>query len=457
MTNVFGGAPSVRPEARRLMAVLVIGTASSLALGATLRSPSKLGANDISRWCTIWALLERRSYAIDDCPWRSNTVDVVRRLGPSRLGDQQPPTLHYYSSKPPLLASLIAAILYPVRTLSGVPLDREVKDASGRTWPADVLYIKPVVILLNVVPLAPFLAIYARMLDRLTTDEWAWAIGLFAAAWGTQLLAFAEVLNNHSVAAYSAMFALYASLRIWYGESPAPRLFACAGFFAAFCACNELPAALFGVVLFGAMLVRFPRPALFYFAPAAAFPCVAFLNTQYLAAQTIIPVYSEFGTSSYNFEGSFWKSPTGLDALDEPKLVYLFHMLVGHHGVALLSPIFLFSAYAAVRLWRRTHPLSDFARLTVVLTVVVVGFYTWKTHNYGGVTQGMRWFFWLYPFWLILLPCGLDGISRRPLLRKLALAALFASVVSVGYALPRPWGHPWPLDLLNHLGFYELK
>ena len=46
--------------------------------------------------------------------------------------------------------------------------------------------------------------------------------------------------------------------------------------------------------------------------------------------------------------------------------------------------------------------------MTAVLTVVLLAFYTWnpKARNYGGSTQGLRWLFWLIPFWLLLLPRG---------------------------------------------------
>ena len=68
-----------RSEPRRLMAQLVIITATSLALGHCLRQPSQMGANDISRWCTVWSLLERGTYVIDDCPWQIETQDKVLR------------------------------------------------------------------------------------------------------------------------------------------------------------------------------------------------------------------------------------------------------------------------------------------------------------------------------------------------------------------------------------------
>jgi hypothetical protein len=91
------------------------------------------------------------------------------------------------------------------------------------------------------------------------------------------------------------------------------------------------------------------------------------------------------------------------------------------------------------------------------LTAVVLGFYAWtpKARNYGGSTQGLRWLFWLIPFWLLLLPSGLGRMGGR-MGRGLALLALGLSVLSVGYAMRNPWSHPWILDALEHLGLYSL-
>ena len=47
------------PSHDGLTAQLVIIAATSLALGHCLRQPTQMGANDISRWCTVWSLLER--------------------------------------------------------------------------------------------------------------------------------------------------------------------------------------------------------------------------------------------------------------------------------------------------------------------------------------------------------------------------------------------------------------
>ena len=68
-----------RPEPRQFVALIVIATAVALALGVLLRQPTMMGANDISRWCTVWSLLERGTYVIDECPWQVDTQDKVYR------------------------------------------------------------------------------------------------------------------------------------------------------------------------------------------------------------------------------------------------------------------------------------------------------------------------------------------------------------------------------------------
>ncbi len=447
--------PSVECQVRRVVSRLVIAVATVQLLGITLKVPTLQSVNDISRWCTVWALLERGTYAIDECPWKDRTIDKVYRVGSTRAGSQEDePVKHFYSSKPALLSTVIATLLYPFRAVSGVPLDQEFKGANY-DWPICILYFKPIIVAFNVLPYVIFLTLYVRLLDRYAANDMAWYFCLFSAAWGTPFFAFNEVLNNHTIASYSAFFSLYAALKIWNEGARSGNWFALAGFFGASCACNELPAALFGILLFGILVVQFPRLTALYFVPAAAVPCVVYLATEYLAHGSIVPIYAEFGTASYRFEGSYWNNPSGLDALHEWKIEYLYHLLIGHHGIFSLTPIFLFSMIGALGLLRRTHPLSILARLSMVLSVSMVAFYTWRTNNYGGTTAGLRWSFWLSPFWLILLPVGMEPVQQDRFQRWVATAALLLSVLSVGYAIPNPWTHPWLLDLMVHLGEYE--
>lgn len=478
--------PPTRSEARRFVGALVITIATALLAGMTLRMPTQITANDISRYCTVWALLERGTYAIDDCPWQKDTQDKVRKPEPGSTAN--PPPLHTYSSKPPLLATLMAGVLYPARKLAGVPLDavaeqprvpRNVEipdpDRPGQTkftsetpaparWPAYVLYFKPLILLFNLVPQLVFLVLYARLLDRYAENDWAWFAAIIAGAFGTLLFNFDASLNNHSVAASSMFFALYALIGILDAADGATRAgrFAAAGFFGGFAACNEIPAALFGLLLAVMVAARSLRLAGAVFVPAALVPLVAFFATQYLAFGQFRPVYEEFGTKSYNYEGSYWLTPLEFDHFNrfpESKPVYLFHMTFGHHGIFSLTPIFLFSLYAMVmNTFARDRPLRGVSALTLVLTVALLGFYTWnpKARNYGGTTSGLRWLFWLIPAWLVVLPTGLAGGQTRRRVRGLFLACLAVSGLSVGYAFRNPWSNPWLVDLLEHLNLYTL-
>ena len=487
-----------RPDALRFAAALIIISASSLALGHTLRQPSQMGANDISRWCTVWSLLERGTYKIDECPWQADTQDKVFRAPKGAIASpgSQEPVRHYYSSKPALLPTLIAGVLYPARLATGIPLDRVVlqKRAPRWTqkadpdspygvkgvletptdpvrWPVYIFYFKPIIVLLNVIPFGILLVLYARVLDRHAANEWAWLFCLVAAAFGTYLLPFTQTLNNHTVAAFSAFFALYQLFWIWDREEPAGWRFVVAGFCAAFAAANELPALAFLVLLFGLLLFSFPRHAICYFLPGAFVPIAAFMIVQYVVFGEFKLAYEAFGTDEYLYEGSLWKTPLDLDALNdhpEPYATYFLHMTLGHHGFFSLTPIFFLSALGAVRLlgaggwfpWPRRggSVMQVQAWLTIVLTVILLAFYTWnpKARNYGGSTQGLRWLFWLIPFWLLLLPKGVEWGQARRWFRGIAFFALGISVMSVGYAIRNPWTHPWILDALEHLNLYSL-
>ena len=101
---------------------------------AQLRRPF-LSANDRSRWCTVRALVEDdmrvedAPYAIDKVIQQPNwdTIDMVKHDG------------HLYSSKPPLLPTLMAAVYWPIYRLTG----RNAGHASLRDRPRDAGAVQP--------------------------------------------------------------------------------------------------------------------------------------------------------------------------------------------------------------------------------------------------------------------------------------------------------------------------
>jgi len=136
-----------------------------------------------------------------------------------------------------------------------------------------------------------------------------------------------------------------------------------------------------------------------------------------------------------------------------------FTVTLGHHGFWSLTPIFFFSLVGLGRLLGRVgEPTAAVAGMTTVLTIALLAFYTWNpsARNYGGSTQGLRRFFWLIPFWLLVLPKGVETGRYRGWVRWLSLLALSVSLIWAGYAPCNPWTHPWIHDALEHLDFYRL-
>jgi len=90
-----------------------------------------------------------------------------------------------------------------------------------------------------------------------------------------------------------------------------------------------------------------------------------------------------------------------------------------------------------------------------VLSVVIVGYYIYKSDNYGGFSNGPRWLMWLAPFWLLTMLPAVDGLGRSRWGRALALVLLGLSVFSASYSSWNPWRHPWIYDWMNSRHWIE--
>jgi hypothetical protein len=234
-------------------------------------------------------------------------------------------------------------------------------------------------------------------------------------------------------------------------------LYGLAGFWGAFAACCEIPAALLGLVLFVVLVRSAPRPTLCWFVPAAIVPLAFFLYTNWLCTGGLQPFYANFGSPDDTFyrfehdgEPSYWLDPQGIDKGETSALVYLFHCTFGHHGIFSLSPIYLLTLAG----WTRLHKSSavrGVSAMSLMLTVWVLAFYLWQTHsyNYGGVTSGLRWAFWLIPLWLVSLIPALDEWGDRRWFRIGCVLLLGVSVFSAVFPRNNPWQHPWLMNVMR--------
>ncbi|MGH7199682.1 MAG: hypothetical protein ACREJB_03695, partial [Planctomycetaceae bacterium] len=420
---------------------LLITIAAGVMAAAILRAEPLQSANDRSRWCTVYALVENGSYAIDgilDEPgWQ--TIDIVRHEG------------HFYSTKPALLPTLVAGLYWLIKQATGWTL-LENTAAVTRT----------ILLLINLLPMLAALVVLSRMLQRYAKTDMARLFVLATASVGTFLTTFTVTLNNHTVAATAVVFALDPALRILADGRREWWRFATCGFFAAWACTNELPAALFGLALFGLLVWKSPAKTLPAFVPAALVPLAGFFVTTYLSTGGLKPFYMYYGTEKYEFihEGvpSYWMNPSGLDRAVDSTLTYLLHCTVGHHGILSLSPVFLLAVAAWLRpgLWRRA-PLAPAIWMGLGLTLAVLGFYLSRTenYNYGGNTAGLRWTFWLIPFWLLAMVPALDAWGERLWVRLTTAGLLFVSIFSALWPIDDPWQSPWLFVLMDRAGRLE--
>jgi hypothetical protein len=471
-------------------------------------------SNDRSRWATIRALVEEGTYVVG----RREIIDPAKKLyrdagiifedGWTSVDKvMDPATGRFYSSKPTLFPTLVAAeywLLY---------------HGLGWSLTADLPWVvRTVLLTVNLVPLILYWVVLSRLAERFGQSEWGKLYVVAAGCFGTFLTTFAITLNNHTVAACSALYSLYFGLQCWTPPATSevrrpitPFLFA--GCFGALAAAFELPAMSLLVGLFALLLWRAPWATLAGFVPAAAVVVAAGLLTNYLAIGRLTPAYAELGQKSewYLYEGSHWREnpgqvKRGIDfaAHQEDRATYIMHFLVGHHGVLTLWPILLLSlagmglslrqlgreraaltiagegeapaepiqAAGAGALARQEPrppvPSNDdpasppaggengflmAAALTAYLTVVVVGFYLVFTNNYGGWTSGPRWLFWLTPFWLLTMIPAVDRLAACRLGRSAALVVLAVAVAGVSFPAWNPWRHPWLYQFFEALGW----
>jgi len=210
------------------------------------------------------------------------------------------------------------------------------------------------------------------------------------------------------------------------------------------------------------------------FVPAALLVAVAALGTNILAHGDWRTPYAHRGVGDnwYDYPGSYWlpENVRGIDRGESSPLVYAFNVLIGHHGLFSLTPIWLLSA-AGCAIWvsnrRNTPPAAHhssdraiLAAFTLITSLVVLAFYLSRPQidrNYGGGTCCLRWLLWLSPLWLLTLVPSADCLGQSRFGRPAAIALLVGSAFSAAYAADNPWVHPWIFDYWTAMGWIDYK
>ena len=429
-----------------------------------------LSGNDRSRWLTVRALVERGTFAIEDLVvepgW--DTIDAV--VHPDAAG-----TLHLYSSKPPLLSVIAAAPYWLIHRLTGWTLGDHPFEV-GRM----------LLLICGAAPFAILLAFTFRAVDMVGSSDWGrlWAAALVAC--GTLLTTFAIALTNHLPAAAAAAASLWLLLAIGAGERRSAWPFFAAGLAAALTAAFELPALAWLVAVLVVLAKADLRRTVTAAVPAALLVAAAALAANHLAHGTIVPPYAHRADGmrptaataveeSWNPDNwydyairlpngrllqSYWRAPQGIDKGEPSRAAYAWHAIAGHHGILSLTPAWLLVvpglALLAARRRRHGDGEADVALAIAVVSAVVIAFYLLRPQadrNYGGMTSGFRWVFWMAPLWVAAAVPAADILGRSRSGRILACLLLAVSVLSVAYPTWNPWTRPWIEQALRHTGF----
>lgn len=377
-----------------------------------------VSANPASRIATIDALVHEHTYMIDGS--RYKTIDRVVIDG------------HSYSSKPPVYSTLGAGAYWVLHKATGLSLRS--KDGKERkttlVWLTYIIAGLPFLVLLR----------YGYGLVCWMTDNEAARMWSFASLGLGQLgLAYSTTVNNHAPASALVVVAFYYAYGMRHGHLDAKRIrnWLYAGLAAGLAPTIDLGAALFSLST-GLYLMSFDwRRTLAAFAVAGLLPLGVQLYLTWQASGSVLPYYLR--KELYDYEGSWWRNPKGVDALSEPRLRYFLNATLGHHGLISMTPTLIFSLIVLVKdAIRRERGYFAEALAVSLPLIVMVTYYTLMTKNYGGACAGFRWFLPAVPLTLVFTARWLTETRSRAAFGFFAVCLLISQYHTFS-ALGDPW------------------
>lgn len=371
--------------------------------------------NPASRLATMDALVHDHTFVIDHSPFKW-TIDKVQVGG------------HFYSSKPPLLATAGAGVYAVVHHVTGLSM----RGSDESRYKAVFLVTLVLMLGSHLVLLA-----YGYRLLRRWDDRPEVVLPAFAALALAYLgFGYATSINNHGPAAAACLASFYHAYAARQGATPRWRHFAVAGLFGGLAPALDLGAVFVSVAVGLYLLTTDWRATLRWLAPAAVPPVALHFSLTWAVAGRLLPVYLD--RQAYLYPGSYWHSPADMDALAEPRLLYVSNMLVGHHGLFTMTPLLVLALVAlASSLARRDAHHREAAVVGGALVVLVV-FYTLTTGNYGGTCVGFRWLMIVTPLLMLFVADWLRTTRGR--VGLFAFGLLFAvSQFNAVDALRGPW------------------
>lgn len=436
-----------------VLAVLLAGYMTNVRLN--------LSPNDQSRWDTIWSLVEFNTYQIFDTPEEAAKYGKPTQF--KTIDKVVAPDGKTYSSKPPLLPTVMAGWIKGLRLIVGLPFTIDSRDENNKPVRGSIHLYGPITMMLfQGVPFFGALILYRRWLDRTATTTFGWVFCLLAAGLGTFVTGYLVTLDNHVIGASFGFMTAYLTWRITIDGKRDWWRYLLTGLCAGWTAANELPAGLLVVIVGVILLTTDVKKTLLGFLPPLLVVTAAFFWANHAAIGSFTPAY--LIKSLKDYPNSYWRNPEKMSSIDalnfypEPYWLYFINLTIGHHGLFSLTPLWLLVAWSAIEAARGRDPLFQRVRpLLLPVGIISAGvflFYWLITteRNYGGYCHGARWLMWLSPIWLMLLPPAADRLTCCARGQRFAWACLLVSIYSMADTLYNPWSYSWLHHFLNRIG-----
>ncbi|MEL6341013.1 MAG: hypothetical protein AAFQ65_13985 [Myxococcota bacterium] len=363
-------------------------------------------ANVLSRLITVERLLDAETFAHDGTPFQPS-IDAVMIDG------------KIYSSKSPTYSMVLAALAWPAHAITGAGVYQHQK-----------AYLWWLILAHQVIPYLLMLGLASLWIRSRSDHPWTRAIFMIALSFGCLPFGYAVTLNNHTPTAVFVFLMWMLTQRLLSSAPSRDSLLAfCIGILGGLAVSYELTSGIFTPAFAGVLMTKKRRygPLLVLGAVVATLPM--FLG-YWAMSGSVVPFYLR--PELYDYPGSFWLDPQGTDAITEPKWLYAFNALFGHHGMFSLSPILALGVLGLI--WRSRD--GDWLSLAILIGASIVVLYIISTtHNYGGRSLGMRWFAQFAPLLVVGAVPVLEWIRERPRLHPGLYILLAVSSIVVIEAL----------------------
>lgn len=429
MTSPAGAAVNGR-AARALsvtfMVCSLLMAASMIMVIWNLQDSSLRNANTASRFATIESLVDHGTFYIN----KSRYVFTIDKY---KVGD------HYMSSKPPVLSTLAAGVYYGYQKLTGEKI---------RTHEGNV--VRVVSLFTGGLAHLVFLIFFYRLCWLLMERELAIMVSMAAASFAYLGVAYATHINNHSIAAALGVAGLYYACRIRNGHAPRAWHWPLAGLILGLLPTIDLSSLAITAAIGLYLLSHDWKKTLLWFAPALLPGAVLHLALTYEISGSFEIFY--LNSDLKKFKGFHFRNAGGIDGLREPKHIYAWNVLLGHHGLFSMTPLLAFGLWELGRsLWRRRWLPESLVALAAIGAFLT--FFIYRTRNYGGWSVGMRWLVPIMPLLLLYFGLWVDRLRVTRMLWTLVLAAFLVSCFHVQDGLTSPFQfsvwHNWLEDKPN--------